>query len=58
MRDEITPNWMIERSTVQQVIRGVVPIHLGVISQCVGEMIFCVHEPQYAAQDASFGYNI
>jgi hypothetical protein len=26
--------------------------------QCVGEMIFCVHEPQYAAQDPSFGYNI
>ena len=21
-------------------------------------MIFCVHEPQYAAQDSSFGYNI
>jgi hypothetical protein len=28
----------------------------GVISQCVGEMIFCV--PQYAARDPSFGYNI
>jgi hypothetical protein len=26
--------------------------------QCVGEMIFCVHEPQYAGQDPSFGYNI
>jgi hypothetical protein len=26
--------------------------------QCVGEMIFCVHEPQYAAKDPSFGYNI
>jgi hypothetical protein len=26
--------------------------------QCVGEMIFCVHEPQYAAQDPWFGYNI
>jgi hypothetical protein len=30
--DEITLNWMIGRSTVQQVIRGVVLIHLGVIS--------------------------
>ena len=26
--------------------------------QCVGEMIFCVHEPQYAARDPSFGYDI
>ena len=26
--------------------------------ECVGEMIFCVHEPQYVAQDPSFGYNI
>ena len=31
---------------------------LGVTPQCVGEMIFCVNEPQYAAQDPSFGYNI
>jgi hypothetical protein len=31
---------------------------LGVVSQCVGEMISCAHEPQYAAQDPSFGYNI
>jgi hypothetical protein len=30
----------------------------GTDGQCVGEMIFCVHEPQYAAQDPSFGYNI
>jgi hypothetical protein len=26
---------------------------LGSLPQCVGEMIFCVHEPQYAAQDRS-----
>jgi hypothetical protein len=31
---------------------------LGNRYECVGEMIFCVHEPQYAVQDPSFGYNI
>jgi hypothetical protein len=30
----------------------------GQTEQCVGEMIFCVHKPQYAARDPSFGYNI
>jgi hypothetical protein len=38
----------------------VIPTRIPLVSvpQCVGEMIFCVHEPQYAAQDPSFGYNI
>ena len=26
--------------------------------QCVGEMVFCVYDPQHAAQDPSFSYNI
>ena len=26
--------------------------------QCVGEIVFCVHEPQHVAQDPSFSYNI
>jgi dihydrodipicolinate synthase/N-acetylneuraminate lyase len=30
----------------------------GAHGQCVGEMIFCVLEPQYAAQDPWFGHNI
>ena len=30
----------------------------GTDGQCVGEMIFCVLEPQYAGQDPSFDYNI
>jgi hypothetical protein len=39
MRDrrKITPNWITGRSTVRQVIRDVVLIHLGVISQGVGD---------------------
>ena len=45
--DEITLNWMIGRSTVQQVIRGVVLIHLGVISSRIAlsriaRQFFCV----------------
>ncbi len=26
--------------------------------QCVGEMVFCMHEPQYIDEDSSFIYNI
>jgi hypothetical protein len=52
MQDESAPN-----ATVSD---RVTPMRFPLVSvpQRVGEMIFCVHEPQYAAQDPSFGYNI
>ena len=33
-------------------------LDIGDKSAGVGEIVFCVHEPQHAAQDPSFSYNI